>query len=115
MASDTDEQAMGEDEKWIRRKAWGARGVLKMEAKSGNGGHSVNVNAILQALIIAGIVWLLSSVNGLEKQGVKLETTINERGIQNGRDIQRIDATLTRLDQRLTAIEQSRGSGKSNP
>lgn len=114
MGSDTDEQEMSEGEKRVWRKVWGARGAI-MEAHSGNGKSVLNVNAILQALTIAGIVWLLSSVSGLKEQAVKLDTTITERGKQNDRDIQRIDATLTRLDQRLTAIEQSRGAGKPNP
>lgn len=86
-----------------------------MEANSGDSSGKSwlsNVIAILQALAIAGILGLFAKISGFGESIARLETTINERGKQNDRDIERIDATLTRHDQRLTDLERGQGPGE---
>lgn len=114
MSSDTGPAAS--EIKKLREAIDGVR-TEGMQANSGgsNGGKSwLNVNSVLQALIIAGIVGLFTSISSLKESAVRVETTINERGKQNDSDFQRIYTALDRHDKRLTDLERSQGPGEPN-
>ena len=87
-----------------------------MSANSGDGDRrswlSGNLGAILQALVIAGILGLFSSISDLKESTAELKATINERGKQNERDIERIDGTLGRHDQRITDLERGQSASQ---
>lgn len=96
-------------------------------AISGGGGYKphgdrTRRNSIIDALLIAGIIALVSTSIYLLKTTVKLETSYTERGTlydERFRGIRddnlRQDAELRRHDERIDRLEQQRRDAQPNP
>lgn len=96
------------------------RGEVNMSATSGSGNGNGNkalqawVLGILQTLVIAGILGIFAKLSGIDQQMIETKTIVTERGRQNDRDFQRIDATLQRHDDRITELEREQSPAQSD-
>lgn len=70
------------------------------------------IDLLLQGLILAGILGLVGIVWTIRDNLTEVKTFVQIKAQQYDRDIARLDASITRHDERITVIE--RGQSASN-
>lgn len=71
-----------------------------------NGGKDRRIDHLLQGLILAGILALVGIVWTLRDNVTEIRTFVKAKADQYDSDLRRIDKTLDRHDERITAIER---------
>lgn len=87
------------------RQEWFGGNAVSGRGSSG-GGRDKRIDVWLQGAVLAGLLALVGIVWTLREEVTKITTYVTLKVEQNDRDISRIDRTIDRHDQRITAIER---------
>jgi hypothetical protein len=96
-------------QEWFGGTAVSGRGSV------GGEGRDRRIDYLLQGLVLAGVLALVGIVWTLRDEVTKITTFVKTKAEQYDRDINRIDATLARHDERITVIERGQGSSNRIP
>lgn len=72
-------------------------------------------NGIIDALLIAGIIALVTATIGIMRTTDKVETAFTERSKRYDGEISRIDDTIERHDERITNLEREQRESDAYP
>lgn len=79
------------------------------------GGRDRRIDYLLQGLILAGVIGLVGVTLNLRDNMTEIKTFVTTKEQQNDREIARLDRSIERHDERITALEQGRRSSNGQP
>lgn len=83
-------------------------------SNNGHDGRDRRIDHLLQALCLAGIIAIVGIVWILRDNVTEIKTYVTERTQLYDREINRLDSTIQRHDERITSLEREQGQSYPN-
>jgi hypothetical protein len=97
------------------RQQWHGGSAISGKSRGGQEGRDKRIDYLLQSLILAGIFGLVGVTLNLKDNVTEIKTFVTTKASEYEREFTRIDKTLDRHNDRLTALEQGRRAGNRQP